>query len=208
MSHNNDGSFLAKFMAMQQQQGAAAPAAAAVVTQPPQPIAPPQPVAPVTQNDGNFLARFQEMQKQGQPPPQPASAAGGESSSKNAAASAAPKGSTLKFGIQPNQRVKRAAVPAAFGSADPAESTGDEDPAALDPKTKATIEKCANWVAQNGDMFEQVLKKKNAGDPTFSFLFDGKQNQTAAKCPPPPYPLPPPTNIHAHTRTLFRPYER
>ena len=143
----------------------------------------------ILQNDGNFMDRFKEMQQQSastQQVPRVTSqsqvdAAKGPIEA-NAPRQSSTSGTFHAFGVKPKQAYKQAPSKISksiFGApetddgnavASAASATAPDIP----PKTRATIEKCANWVAQNGDMFEQVLKKKNSGDPMFSFLFDSE----------------------------------
>ena len=141
-------------------------------------------------NDGSFLAQFQAMQKQQRggagagagspaaPAGAGAAAAGGEGST-----SAAAGGAVLSM---PKAKPKpKPAVAAAFGQGDEEAEVAAPPADDIAASAKKAIENCAGWVAEHGEAFEQTLKTKNAGNPTFQFLFDSAPPARAAAFAPP-----------------------
>jgi hypothetical protein len=155
----NDGSFMQQFLAMQSgATAAAAPASAAAAD----PAAAPAAAAAgdLLKNDGSFMEKFMAMQKAEQ----------ADSAVPAAAKDVDARPSRPAKPRQPKQT--KPEVAAVFGAAE----DDDADPPAtvedIPASTKKAIESCAGWVVQHGEAFEQTLKTKNAGNPTFQFLFD------------------------------------
>lgn len=175
----NDGSFMEEFMAMQKNStaaagaGSGAPAAAALAAA--APAAAPAAAAPgdLLKNDGNFMEKFLAMQ------PAAAVPAGQATSTVPAPANSADARPSrpVKPSRQPKQaKPEVAAIFSAVEDDEPDPLAAEED---IPASTKKAIENCAGWVVQHGEAFEQTLKTKNAGNPTFQFLFDSACKEAA-----------------------------
>ena len=124
-------------------------------------------------NDGNFMEKFLAMQSAAAVPAGQTTAAMAVPANRAEARPSRP--------VKPSRQPKQAKpeVAAIFSAV---EEDGPDPPTAeldIPASAKKAIESCAGWVVQHGEAFEQTLKTKNAGNPTFQFLFDSACKEAA-----------------------------